>query len=1289
MAIRQRYYAPIQSRSGDLYKLSVWDLDHQSESNVQTATWGWISSSDDDAKEIDTIYDSVEIVWDGDNDKVHQPIIGSTLRVTFLAETDDEMGIPKALRKDTEFRVGIKLERYNYTTEAYDPYWYGVVLPEAVRVNFSDHPTVIEITATDGLSTLRDKPYVNTDDSLYAQTTADVHRPARVQIGNCFKHLPHLALWGEQDDFFFECVDLFHESHATLDGSNAITSIESILDNTGCNQNIWYEERDVSPPFFRETEMRTTGATCYDVISNWMSTLGLRLCHTNGAFLAVSPFADRSNINSRLYKSDKRTLVDPDFQFSAAVLQDSNTALLPDELDLTSEKILEGSTKSYLHPVRGVFYKHLQGGAARLFPEVKWVAIAGDFPQTDQTANLLGQIYEISENYNVQFPLQNDDCIVPTQIALRMVGTFQHFFRPADTSDEDTAIGAQFEVKMKIKVGDKYLKQSVGLEADANLNNDSDFGTIVKTGSDITTWKPLVITDDVEWTTNSADRFSFPAFLDGSRLVPSIDNLQYDAGDGNIVEYPPGFGCTRHPDHPNKQRHNASSRNVWKQAYEVDLDFALPELPSGNISETGVEISVEVIMYKNDGTTTTTGSEVFPTNALRPDGARIIGFNLFVGDGADEGDAFYYAELDAKNGREMLLGGESLVASRVVEDYGELGAITANSLYTHKWHSENDFTFGSGQRNLAVLAEEHIRLRGVARDTYSLRFLVSSSQLALPHPLHTIKFSEGSASTFMRPFTMTHAISENVIVAEGYKTGRDTGTITAVNDAAKKNGGVSSQGAGGITGTTSEFRPRSTAGSSLPGIAPDDQTKLDGIAVGATANDTDANLKDRANHTGTQTATTISDFASAVTAVQAVVDNAAKVVPLTLNAGGTAFTSVGIEQDAIRADKLLTSTDHQLITQTQLNAIASNTVTNASHTTSIGDIEDKTDLISISAQHNLDDTKDKVGHIQIDGSNGITGLTVKAGSTPLTADEVSVSGTTNKFVTTAQKNKIDHLTVTDATNLDTHRQKVSYITATSQGITGFTVPSGGKPLTADQIDDATTGNKFTDADGVQALSHIASDADGITAITTGVGTTIDMEDLSDTVALLPDPDTDRSSQTGAKVLTIASNGAFQEVADGGAGQFLQTNGSGVLSFASAGGGWHGSTTLIKVLPTEWMGNDVGRAIVQARIEDDTANTLGVQINDASGSIFAFNEIPTGFKATHVHVYTSSAVTNGVTVKHYNTTTGATSNSTTGNTNTSIDITDLTSSTTNALVIEVSPGSTSVFTFSASITITSV
>lgn len=50
-----------------------------------------------------------------------------------------------------------------------------------------------------------------------------------------------------------------------------------------------------------------------------------------------------------------------------------------------------------------------------------------------------------------------------------------------------------------------------------------------------------------------------------------------------------------------------------------------------------------------------------------------------------------------------------------------------------------------------------------------------------------------------------------------------------------------------------------TDGSTNKAYTAAEQTKLAGIATGATANDTDANLKSRANHTGTQTVDTITD----------------------------------------------------------------------------------------------------------------------------------------------------------------------------------------------------------------------------------------------------------------------------------------------------------------------------------------------------------------------------------------------------------------------------------------------
>jgi hypothetical protein len=46
-----------------------------------------------------------------------------------------------------------------------------------------------------------------------------------------------------------------------------------------------------------------------------------------------------------------------------------------------------------------------------------------------------------------------------------------------------------------------------------------------------------------------------------------------------------------------------------------------------------------------------------------------------------------------------------------------------------------------------------------------------------------------------------------------------------------------------------------------------EKTKLSGVATGATLNDTDANLKNRANHTGTQTSATISDLTTTVNAL--------------------------------------------------------------------------------------------------------------------------------------------------------------------------------------------------------------------------------------------------------------------------------------------------------------------------------------------------------------------------------------------------------------------------------------
>lgn len=84
------------------------------------------------------------------------------------------------------------------------------------------------------------------------------------------------------------------------------------------------------------------------------------------------------------------------------------------------------------------------------------------------------------------------------------------------------------------------------------------------------------------------------------------------------------------------------------------------------------------------------------------------------------------------------------------------------------------------------------------------------------------------------------------------------------------------------------------------------QVKLAGVATGATANDTDANLLNRANHTGSQASTTISDFTEAVQDAVAALLAAGTSVTLDYNDAGNTLTvnstggGGGLDAEAVR-----------------------------------------------------------------------------------------------------------------------------------------------------------------------------------------------------------------------------------------------------------------------------------------------------------------------------------------------------------------------------------------------------
>jgi len=95
------------------------------------------------------------------------------------------------------------------------------------------------------------------------------------------------------------------------------------------------------------------------------------------------------------------------------------------------------------------------------------------------------------------------------------------------------------------------------------------------------------------------------------------------------------------------------------------------------------------------------------------------------------------------------------------------------------------------------------------------------------------------------------AVKIVVNAVSGGSSGGGSGTVTNVTGTAP---------IAVATGTTTPVVSIAAATTLVPGsMSAADKTKLDGVATGATANATDAQLRDRSTHTGTQTLATISD----------------------------------------------------------------------------------------------------------------------------------------------------------------------------------------------------------------------------------------------------------------------------------------------------------------------------------------------------------------------------------------------------------------------------------------------
>jgi len=814
MAIVEAFYAIIPSRNSDTYRITIYDLAASDTPSENNALYGYDASPSTNPVEIDIIHESVSIVYDAETDTLHSPIIGSRLDMVALLSNDTYYLID-ILKARKEGDIAVKVDRhdgtittiYPFYPTGWEDYWIGCLSQEAVTYAFSNPPLEVQLIFGDGLSLLRDVPYEISDGVPYTSTA--VYRNLRAQIGQCLSHLPHIDLFSDTINakFFVEQLDMYHWNHV----DTATSEPGSILDKTGCNQNIWYDFRLHDNPFNRKQRLVTGGSTCYEVLEDIMMAVGCSLFQWQGAFHAISPFLEDyagTDQSARAWRSDKRSLINPSFQASAAISASSDTDF-ENRTDYTDSVILEGSSLSFFNPVKAVSYTHTKGGAPLVIKEALPVTIHGDIfntagdyynapinsdPTTPSYDSGYGGYLGVTTLVGKEFPLSNTTFEITGNQVLIIKGRV--VMDSILDAGDDLFVGAQPIIKLNLRVGNYYLSQDVAVVSDTDIDDIDDFGRIHIAignpmnvgGFDITTWKPIEISSDVAWTMNSSDTFDFPFLIDGQN-DPVVDTIEHTDGE-EVRRFPVGMNTRRHESHASRMRFRWEDR---KKEQDLILNIVTPPLPGLETDvHQGIVIDANVHVYDNEQNLRPFADVDVPYTACRIHNLRIL-----VGENKEDEDIVYVASSDTAEGLEIVNGGSTLLASRLTDYWGDMGMLQAHSPghrtdgnevigWNSYWFSqaasgENPASAASGEPSMEVLCAEHLAYRQKTANIYNLTLLLADHHKRLPRPLRRIIIETGATDAVVHILRCGHNLMAGQYDIYGVEISRVGGGITGTN----------------------------------------------------------------------------------------------------------------------------------------------------------------------------------------------------------------------------------------------------------------------------------------------------------------------------------------------------------------------------------------------------------------------------------------------------------------------------------------------------------------------------
>jgi hypothetical protein len=963
----QRYFArwQVAGQGQGVSYIKIYDFEN--------TAFGWGFSSSDPQK-LTIAGDSVTLEYQGREDNIFEPIKTSTLTVKLVIENENQAKIVEAARLTKEFNLGIE---FGYEISGSSvPQWHGVLAPQSVQVDYGINPYGASLTFTDGLSLLDEISYRAPNGDPYED-----HVPLLLHLQRCFQYLPTLPLYGSAQILFEYVTNIYHDNHdlnASVPQPPLVGPDMDVLYRTACSGKTFYQEEERDNYFNNLFLVKRKTMSCLAVVKSIMTTMQLTLCQRSGKYMAYSnmPYLTQTGfMTDYRYFLNKNAVANLTFAPGTKVASaDAGHVIQENTYD-----VMVGSKEGILPPAAGVTYVHKGGGSSSVFPRAQShifsnINFTSTLAYTAPHGNLGDFTSGGSGTVLGDFPKIDNEVEVPSGTGFRMRGRVRLRVRNPrndflnDVSDPvsrgDEMIGAKLIVRMKIKVGSYYLRQTVSQLSASDFTDETDWGAITTpvgapgASAAAPNFYYPIEHGDAEWTQNSADRFSFMV-LHPDFTSPAVETLEYDDENGVITEYPLGLYLKRDGDNVNKARYTQASYNEWlgegalqsfiywldaqtsatgnnsqypNPVVESNIDLSLPALPAAAGDQVGMEIDCEIQGYTSEGYllyNTDVSAWPSPSTNYSWLGNVLVAapsfndFEFFIGDGGRSYNPMFSAEDDNPEGTEDLQLGSTVLGSRYDSVLGSLGFLT-----TALFDENGDYT-GSGTFNLGwnsvslpqnqfkgvlqVCANVAMNYYGSAKRQFNLILTprLSNAQLVAGQ-FSGAAITPGSLFYFEREgLTLliqkaTNNLHKGTVDLLAVELDHDPRVITEYDNTELRGitGGGMAPAPGGQGFSHRIFVESRSRGRSLTS---DNVTKLDFINLNATS-------------TGVDTITGFSGGGSGLTQEQ--ID---KLAAITLDSAGTSIADFTVNGTPLTADEIEdSSSTHKFATQAELNTISAN-----------------------------------------------------------------------------------------------------------------------------------------------------------------------------------------------------------------------------------------------------------------------------------------------------------------------------------------------------------------------------